>query len=394
MRILLINAATSGHHLGYKELLDRALGELGHEVLHFSQSNEIARQGDPSFPICAKKSGHPSMVFFKSITVRWHIRQQALDKWELLSDYIRHLKKTSKRPDLLFFAYIDASIGQYLTKWDIESKLTVPFSGILFQPRDTRLMRRRFFRKGPFDPYNVLKSRWCKSVAVLMEEAIPFLSILIHKPVVELPDVISIPESVQDNSLGELIPSRAGGRFIIGLWGSLEQRKGISEFLKMVQKLPQEEYFFIIGGNNYKFKDWPENDKYLFQKGAAGNIENLLVIDRWLSDDELLSGLLSCDLIFAAYRDWRFSSGIIGKAAAARVPILVNDGFLMAKQVRNFSIGFVKEESSDVTNYILNNIETIIQLKRSNSFNAGCLEYCERFSYKQWRKSLARLIEP
>ncbi len=254
-------------------------------------------------------------------------------------------------------------------------------------------MSKSFFRKGIFDPYHILKSRWCISIRVLTEEAIPILSRLIHKHVIELPDIVSIPESIQDNSLGELVRSRAGDRFIIGFWGSLEQRKGTSEFLQMSLKLPSEKYFFVMGGR-IPHDGWPEKDKYILKESTSGIIENLVIVNQWLTDDELLSGMVSCDLIFASYPGWRFTSGIIGKAAAVRIPILVNDGFLMAKRVKYFNIGFVKQEQADVTLWVSDNIDTIKKLRSSSTFIEGCLKYCERYGYEQWRKSLAHLIEP
>jgi glycosyltransferase involved in cell wall biosynthesis len=226
-----------------------------------------------------------------------------------------------------------------------------------------------------------------------MEEAIPVLSNLIHRPVIELPDIVSIPESIKDNLFGELVRNRAGNRFIIGIWGSLEQRKGTTEFLQMCLKLPSEKYFFVMGGRIH-YNSWPEKDKKILQQSNAGNLENLLIHDQWLTDDELLSGMFSCDLIFAAYPVWKFSSGIVGKAAAIGTPILVNDGFLMARRVKDYNIGFVKQAQADVTKWVSNNIAEIKKLRNSSSFKEGCLKYCEKYSYEQWCKALAQLIEP
>ena len=390
MRILLITpSAAGGHHDEYKVLLAKAFYELGHEVLQFSPNNEKSKKIEQSVPTYANKSKYPSKIF-KYLIRLWQIRHKALADWQVLFDHIQNLEKESKRPDLLFFEYFDSYIGQYLSKWDIENKLTIQFSGILFHPRDTRLMNKSFFRRVLFDPYHIFKSRWCRSIGVLMEESIPYLSALIHKPVIELPDVVSIPESIQDKSIGEFVRKRAGDRFIIGIWGAIDQRKGTSEFLQMQLELPPDKYFFVIGGRFHNKDSWPENDKYILNQ----TIENLLTIDEWLSDDELLSGMLSCDLIFAAYPDYRFSSGIIGKAAAVGVPILVNDGFVMAKQVKDYNIGFVKQEQTDVTRWVSDNIAIIKKLRSSSSFKEGCLKYCERYGYEQWRKSLAHLIEP
>jgi hypothetical protein len=395
MRILLITPSDAGgHHNEYKALLTKAFIELGHEVLHFSQRNVNSIKINQSVPAFAKKSKCLSNVYFKYHKYRislWHIRHRALKNWQVLLEYIQHLQNDSNRPDLLFFESLDAFTGCYLTKWDIDNKLTIPFSGILISPSDKRLMTKSYFRKGPFDLYQILKSKWCKSIGVLMEEVIPILSTLIHKPIIELPDIVSIPESIQDNSLSELVRNRANDRFTVGIWGSLEQRKGTTEFLQMCLKLPPEKYFFVMGGRIHH-DNWPEKDKNILKQSNSGIIENLLIVDKWLTDDELFSGMLSCDLIFASYPGWKYTSGIIGKAAVLGVPILVNDGFVMAKRVKDYSIGFVKQEQADFTKWILSNTDAIKKLRSSSSFKDGCSKYCERYGYEQWRKSLAHLI--
>ena len=396
MRILLITPVAEGEHHSYTASLVKAFLGLGHEVLHFSQNDKKSNKINPLIPANTNNFKFLSKIYFKfrnfGMTF-WQVRKQALEKWQFLFDHIHNLQRDSNRPDLLFFVCLDSTIGHYITKWDIDNKLTIPFSGILVCPEDTRQLTKSFFRSGPFDIYNILKSRRCRSIGVVIEEAVPMLSKLIHKPVIGLPDIVSVPVSIQDNSFGELVCIRAGDRFIIGAWGSLTQRKGISEFLQMCLKLPSEKYFFVLGGK-INLERLSESDKEILQKGTSGSIENMIIADRWLSDDELLSGMGSCDLIFAAYPYWRFSSGIVGHAAVARVPILVNDGFVMAKRVKDFNIGFVKQKQADVTLWGSDNIAAIKKLRNSSLFKEGCSKYCESYGYEQWRKSLAHLVEP
>ena len=398
MRILLINPSrTGGHFNEYKILFTKAFSELGHEVLHFSQSTENPIKNGPSISNYAKKFNYISNLcikYRKYGIAQWRIRNKALINLHVLYEYIDHLQNSSNRPDLLFFAFLDESLGQYLTKWDIDLKLNIPFSGLLFSPPDVRIVPNKFFNKGPFDHYNILKSKRCISVGVLSEEAIQEFSKLLNKPVIELPDVVSVPKSIQDNSLGEFVRNRASGRFIIGIWGALEQRKGTSEFLQMCLKQSSDKYFFVMGGRIHNKNNWPENDRYILNKSISGNMENLLIIDQWLSDDDLLSGIQSCDLLFAAYPGFRFSSGIVGKAAALGVPVLVNDCFVMAKRVNHYNLGFVKKEQEDASQWLSDNILKINKLHNSTSFKEGCTRYCERYGYEQWCKSLELLIKP
>jgi hypothetical protein len=395
MRILLITPVAEGEHHSLFTSLAKAFSELGHEVLHFSQNTKNPEKINLSIPANSKRLKYFSDIYFRFHNygiALWRIYQEAFVKWQVLFDHIHNLQKDSKGPDLLFFVSLDATFGYCWTRWYIDNKLTIPFSGILVCPEDTRLMAKSFFKSARPGPYNILKSRWCISICVFVEESVSFLSILIHKPVIVLPDIISVPGPIHNNSLGELVRTRARGRFIIGTWGSLAQRKGISEFLQMCLNLPSEKYLFVMGGK-INLESLPESDKEILKNASSGIIENMVIVDRWLSDDELLSGMNSCDLIFAAYPSWRFSSGIVGHAAVVRVPILVNDGFVMAKRVKDFNIGFVKQKQADITLWVADNIAAIKKLRDSSLFKEGCSKYCESYGYEQWRKSLAHLIE-
>lgn len=397
MRILLITPSNAGgHHNEYKILLAKAFSELGHEVLHFPQNSsniKTINKSIPSFFLQYKFLTKPYLKYQKYVKELWQIRKNALTNWNVLFNHITYLQDNSYPPDLLFFECLDVSIGQYLTKKDIDKRLRIPFSGILISPNDTSNMTKSFFRKGFFDPYHLLKSKWCLSIAVLMDEAGPLVSSLVHKPVIVLPDIVSNPVKVQDNSLRTAIRTRAKGRFTFGIWGSLEQRKGTTEFLQTCLTLPKDNYFFVMGGCVHH-DGWPEKDKIILDEILLGIHENIIVFDKWLTDDELLSGMKACDLIFAAYPHWRFSSGIVGKAAAVGVPILVNDGFVMARRVNDFNIGFVKQEQDDTSTWLSNNIDSIKKLRTSTSFRDGCLKYCESNSFEKWCKSLKHLIEP
>ena len=396
MRILLIYPSSEVERHSYTESLAKAFSELGHDVLYFSQSTRNPEKINRSIPATSKRLKHLSGIYFKLLDYGkafCRIYLEAFVKWWVLIDQIHNLQKNLNEPDLLFFASLDATLGHPLTRWYIDKKLNIPFTGILVCPEDTRRMTKSFFKIVRIDPYNILKSKRCISIGVVVEESVSFLSILFNKPIIVLPDIVSVPVPILDNSLGDLVRRRADGRFIIGIWGSLSQRKGISEFLQMCLTLPSEKYFFVMGGKINR-EGLPESEKEILQNASSGVIDNVVAFDKWLTDNELFSGMLSCYLIFAAYPYWRFSSGIIGHAAVAGVPILVNDGFVMAKRIRDFNIGLVKRKEDPAALWVTDNIATVKKLSNSSLFKKGCSKYCESYGYEKWRKSLAHLIEP
>lgn len=395
MRILLINPSAEGERHSYASPLAKAFSELGHEVFLLSQNAN--NQGKIAQSISTNTNKHKYIFglkfeLYRYLKMLWQDRQEALKKWQQLFDHINYLKKESNIPDLLFFESLDSTLGHFITNRHFGNRFDLPFSGLLVCPEDPRLMTKSFLRKGPLDHYNLLKSKFCISIGVVVEESIPFLSRLIHKPVILIPDIVNIPEKIYDNSLGHLIKKQAGERFIIGLWGSISHRKGISDFLQMSLNLPLEIFFLVMGGK-INPEGLSHSDKEILLKGLSGDIENMLIADRWLSDDELLSGMGSCDLIFAAYPYWRYSSGIIGHAAGVKTPILVNDGFVMANRVNDYNIGFIKQNQVDTSMWVSDNIIAIKKLHNSSSFKERCSRYCEKYSFEQWCKSLALLIE-
>jgi hypothetical protein len=397
MRILIITPIDAGgHHDEYKGLLTKAFSELGHEVIHYSQNNRKSNIATAIDPTISKKSKIHAAIFFKFCKYFksiWDIRGQAISTWQGLFVQIDNLEKDSKRPDLLFFECLDTVVGQYLSKRYINKYLNIPFSGILISPSVKMQIPKKCFKRGPLDSYNILKSDRCISIGVLFDDTIPKLSKRLSKPVVELPDVVSVQESLHDVLLGKKISNQANGRYIIGNWGSLEQRKGTSEFLQMSIDLPAQEYFFVMGGQVH-YGSLIEEHKKIIQKSISGKSTNLLVINKWLTDEELLSGMNICDLIFAAYPNWRYSSGIVGKSAALRVPILVNDGYVMARRVRDFGIGFVKQKDEVVSEWVTQNIDQIRKLRIASSFKDGCKKYCEKFGFENWKNSVGNLLEP
>jgi hypothetical protein len=387
MRIALIDIALSGHHLEYLVILYRAFTELGHEVIVLCPDPEKVRDAHGVSKPTWRGKKLSCRIALGSANRR-HVRRQALDQWRHLSEVIRSIEQQWGNPGLLFFAYLDAFIGRYLTKWDVQSILPVSFSGLLFQPQDIRSLPHAWLRFGPLNPQRLLASNLCVGVGVLAQDAVPFLSKVIRKPVTYVPDVATSPKHIIDTTLKDTIRQRAQGRLTIGLWGSIGRRKGIGDFLSMVSLLPSDQYFFVVGGNIHEGENLNANERELLERGKTGNIENFLVKDQWLSDDEILSGIQACDLIAAAYQNWHFTSGIIGKAALMQVPLLVNEGHIMAKQVRSFHLGLVKNQYETISDFVLKNREAILDYRQSAEFLAGSNNYSITHSYESFKKSL------
>src|SRR5690606_31086851 len=53
-----------------------------------------------------------------------------------------------------------------------------------------------------------------------------------------------------------------------------------------------------------------------------------------------------CDIIFAVYKDFIHSSNLVTKAAFFEKPILVSEGYCMAKRVKNYRLGLTVEQDN------------------------------------------------
>jgi glycosyltransferase involved in cell wall biosynthesis len=271
-----------------------------------------------------------------------------LGQWLLTRAVLcRAQAQTGRRPDLVFFAKLDAWMQGALSPWllDRVNLFRYPWSGLYFHPNHFyEKPMWPWVRRGPLAPTAILRSRWCKAVAVLDETVAARLQAELGKPVVAFPDLAD--DSAPDAALplAREIRSRAAGRTVVAVLGGLDRRKNIFGLLDAAERLPEEKWFFVFVGYN-PFQ--PEAIGEL--EARAGRRSNCLVHPHRLEDESAFNAVIECcDIVFAAYRRFPFSSNMATKAAAFGKRVLVSKGAVLEKRVVQHRLGLAIPEDDAV----------------------------------------------
>ena len=156
-----------------------------------------------------------------------------------------------------------------------------------------------------------------------------------------LPDITNGELSEHPSFLAEEVMCRAAGRKIVFLGGSIVGKKNIARWSELIALADPSRWFFVQVGEIHGNTLSPA-DTAAFERLVADPPENLSLYAHYLSDERDFNAIINiADVIFAVYRDFRFSSNMLGKAAFFEKPILVSDGCLMGDRVRNYGIGLV-----------------------------------------------------
>lgn len=341
--IALVDTVWEGHHPTYLKFFAKALLELGHEVVALcpepeEMTNWIATscpKEQSRFHARALHDLPPSRCFMR----RLRPAANALNNWVHLRTGIRNAGADLGRlPDLTFLAWLDSYLP-YMHPIVIDRVFPHAWSGLYFHPRHLRRpLRYQHLRKGPLDPAIALTSARCPAVAVLDEGVAHQLHELIQKPVVVFPDIIdaSLPAAAGD--IVERIQTRAAGRPIVGLLGSLERRKGLLTLLEASRRSATE-WLFVFAGPLSE-PDFTANELSLIRSMAVTDGGNRFFHLYRLAEPQFNAMAQACDVIFAAYEGFLTSSNLLTKAAVFEKPVIVSRACCMGDRVERFRLGY------------------------------------------------------
>jgi hypothetical protein len=158
-------------------------------------------------------------------------------------------------------------------------------------------------------------------------------------PVVVLPDVTD-ESAPTDNPLIDKIKSKANGKRIIGLIGGQDRRKGSFLFFDIAKQCVHRDWFFLFAGK----MNYPKSDRELNELQALIGDQNkwgncFFHFERIPDESQFNAVIETCDALFAAYRNFPFSSNLMTKASLFHKPIVVSTGHLMETRVRKYGTG-------------------------------------------------------
>ncbi len=193
------------------------------------------------------------------------------------------------------------------------------------------------------------------SVAVIDEEMTFVMEQSLGKPVIWFPEITQ-DEYRPDHPLERRFRRFANGSKLVLSIGHLRPNKGILNLAKVALDPSAADIAFGFAG---------EISWGMFTPQQRESMERLLSeapsaifhLARIPDGEEYNAIFCSGDVIFAAYQDFFHSSNTLTKAAIFERPLIVSDGHLMAKRVREFHLGEVVPQ--DNPNVILQAIRRL-----------------------------------
>jgi hypothetical protein len=267
---------------------------------------------------------------------------KAVRLWKSLGELLDANSSNRKRyPDFLVHLFVDSFVTELLPRTAIEEHIRCPFAGLWFKPPTPlgwggRDLAKRIIRWGR--RYQALRSPLWASILLLDPVGHGHLSRDGR------PDVVGVPE-FSVTALPPVMPPlvaevrrRAAGRRICALVGSVEGRKGVRAFLRTAAAAPAKEWFFVIAGQ----AAWETIDDELrdeIGRLTSGPDSRVFLVDRWLDDETLNAIVAASGLLHACYEHWPYSSNMLCKAAAFRVPAIVAEEGYLGRMVRAYGLG-------------------------------------------------------
>jgi glycosyltransferase involved in cell wall biosynthesis len=347
--VVLIDPYEGGHHLMYLRLFSKALLELGHHVIACCADSESLNewlvdrlQDSPelieNFQTLQMIEKTPIQLF-NDISLqplntlsRWYQAKKAIS---LVISSIGH------KPDLVVFNWIDSYLSRYIPAFLIDIIFPYSWFGIFFQPkfdRDKNQIK--------FSFHQIFKALNCQGIGVLDDDQKSKLQEQLKKRVITFPDVTDEVKPDIDFFVASDIKNQAKGRKIIGLFGSLNKRKGLLTLLQASQQPCNDKYFFAFVGqlSNYMLKI--EEQEYI-QNIEKQNPSNCYFHFKRIPDEPQFNALVkTCDILFAAYEKFPYSSNILTKAAVFNKLLIGSNGYCIEKRVRQFQLGITIEEGN------------------------------------------------
>ncbi len=385
MRIVLFDYNVEGHHFTYINLISLALYNHGYDLIilsPFTDLNKYTLQDNSRVKIIPITNCPTKPIKANFFSTRKHV----INLWHSTAKEIDGLT-LNQEEDLIFFPSIDEYITAYIPLYIIESIFRYKWVGLYIKPRYIRVKQKYFWlRKGILNINYLLQLKNCQSLGVLDPGVIENLKQLIpSKNIVFVPDIIS--EDTPDKAFNEYqqIVNLADGRKIILLIGAIDRRKGLINFMEASKIMDASKYFFVVAGKIYKntLTSYEQNHFEELQQ----SVNNLYVFSQNIPSEAIFNALISlCDILFASYIDFPYSSNMIGKAAFFNKQIVVSKGYLMQELVEKYDLGLaVSDDISD----LIKAIETL-SIKPANEM--GISKYLEEYSWGGFSNSLKELI--
>ncbi|AFY36218.1 glycosyltransferase [Calothrix sp. PCC 7507] len=353
--IALFDNYRDGHHFTYLTFFSKTLLEMGYLVMVFCQYPDELNKW-----IALNCPEHVGQIFtFKVTSVktpsfpiirRFYRTLNVLQQWQYAAKMIQWgASQIGHSPDLVFFAWLDNYLSHYLTHHIIDLIFPYQWSGLYFHPTHLRTGQLLLpILRTPLSHYSVTHSSRCCGIALLDDVEVQKLKQKLNKLVITFPDFTD--ESTPDSNyiVIKQIKEKAGNKKIIGLLGGLTQRKGLFTLLEIAQNSIEENWFFVFAGRLYEDDLQPEQVRKVWNIIESAPPNCFFHLERIPNETQFNAVIDICDILYAVYEDFPFSSNILTKAAVFEKLVIVSERFYMGEVVKKFQMGIsIPEKNMD-----------------------------------------------
>jgi hypothetical protein len=381
--VALIDPQRGGHHFAFICLFAKYFLKLGHRVyiIYPERGIEIKdylivegfNDREFSIEICELKKNNPS---FNSI---WSLPLATLRLWRQTSGLLSKIEDSHKvKFDLVFFAWLDDHICNYLPHQLVDFFFHYKWSGLYFHPwylNSVSVSERVSISSVD----NVLLSRNCVSVAIHDEFNVEMLKGRLNKKVVLFPEIADSTSPLVDYPLAVEIKNKANGRLVVGLIG-LSNRKGFLTFLRTIRKLSSDRFYFFFSGS-FEDSDFNEEEKQEIVEYLQKLPSNAFYHPKYLQEGGQLNAVINAfDVLFLVYNNFQSSSNFITKAAIFKKLVLSTERFWMGRVTSKYRLGLTtKEGDADMAaRNLLELEENKFRLREEMDCNGYLLVHDER----------------
>jgi glycosyltransferase involved in cell wall biosynthesis len=275
-----------------------------------------------------------------------YFRVEGLWRWWKVRKY---LLTADTRIDQVFFCMLDDFIVGWIPPVILDRLFPLTWSGLYLWPFRNDL---QYGGDAPtFTPasqrWRFCKSRRCNHLYTIDEY-------FVREETQQNIDVYSdkwshFPEYEEQLVVDSTIPlvrqikEKAAGRKVIGLIGLMEVRKGIHTLLDVARQSHSKDWFFVFVGSSIEASR--EEFRYFSEKASQSGLENCFFhFDYLPSQTDFYSVMSTFDVVFLAYIRFFYPSGNLAYAALLKKPVIVTEGGVMARRVRDYQLGLVVQE--------------------------------------------------
>jgi hypothetical protein len=119
-----------------------------------------------------------------------------------------------------------------------------------------------------------------------------------------------------------------------------------------------------------------EEARAAIRRLSTGPDARIFVVDRWLDDETLNAVVAASGLLHACYEHWPYSSNMLCKAAAFRVPVIVAEDGYLGRTVGSYGLGLTVPCGEHMPGRFRPGfIDEIASFAARPSFRDGCDRY-------------------